>query len=60
MTFDAVHKAIKRGNIETLRTALDSGLDPNLANRFGWTILMLGACKGNSKIGQLLIKKGPT
>jgi ankyrin repeat protein len=58
MTYEAVHKAIKRGDIDLLRTALKSGLDPNLANKYGWTILMLAAGKGNSKIGKLMIDSG--
>lgn len=58
MTFEEVHRAIKRGDIEALRAAFKSGLDPNLANRYGWTILMLAAGKGNSKIGKLLIDMG--
>jgi hypothetical protein len=58
MTFDAVHKAIKRGDAEAIRKAFDEGLDPDPANKGGWTILMLAAMKGNSTIGKLLIDKG--
>ena len=58
MTFEAVHKAIKRGDVEVLRSALKGGLDPDLANRNGWTILMLTACRGDSKIGELLVESG--
>jgi ankyrin repeat protein len=58
MTYEAVHKAIKRGDIDALRTAFKSGLDPNLANKYGWTILILAAGKGNSKIGKLIIDSG--
>jgi ankyrin repeat protein len=58
MTYEAVQKAIKRGDIEALRLALEGGLDPNLANKYGWTILILAAGKGNSKIGKLLIDAG--
>jgi ankyrin repeat protein len=58
MTFEAVQKAIKRGDIEAIRFAFESGLDPNLANKYGWTILMLAAGKGNSKIGKLMIEMG--
>jgi ankyrin repeat protein len=56
MTYEAVHRAIKRGDIESLRAAFKNGLDPNLANKSGWTILMLAAGKGNSKIGKLMIE----
>jgi|SRR5271163_757615 len=58
MTYEAAQKAIKRGDIDALRSALESGLDPNLANKYGWTILILAAGKGNSKIGKLLIDAG--
>ena len=58
MTYEAVHKAIKKGNIQGLRAALDNGLDPNLSNQYGWTILMLAAMKGNTTIGRLLIEAG--
>ena len=58
MTYEAVQKAIKRGDIDALRSALEGGLDPNLANKYGWTILILAAGKGNSKIGKLLIDAG--
>jgi ankyrin repeat protein len=58
MTFDEVEKAIKRGSVEVLRTALADDLDPNLANKYGWTILMVAAMKGDSQIGRLLIQAG--
>ena len=58
MTYEAVQKAIRRGDIDALRFALEGGLDPNLANKYGWTILILAAGKGNSKIGKLLIDAG--
>jgi hypothetical protein len=35
MTYEAVHKAIKKGDIDALRAAFKSGLDPNLANEGG-------------------------
>lgn len=58
MTFEEMDKAIKRGDTLKIREALDLGLDPNLANRFGWTILMLAAMSGNTSIGRLLIERG--
>jgi ankyrin repeat protein len=58
MIYEAVYKAIKRGDIETLRSAFKDGLDPDLANKGGWTILMLAAMKGNSKIGELMVEMG--
>lgn len=58
MTFDDTHRCIKRGDLLSLRRALDDGLDPNLANRFAWTLLMLAAMKGNTRIGELLLAKG--
>jgi ankyrin repeat protein len=58
MTFDEVHRVINRGNLERLRSELDAGLNPNLTNRYSWTILMLAAMEGNTRIGRLLLEKG--
>jgi ankyrin repeat protein len=57
MTFDAVHKAIKKGDLIFLRRELDGGLSPNCSNRFSWSLLMLAAMEGNTKIGELLISR---
>jgi ankyrin repeat protein len=46
MTFDEVHKLIKKGDLLSLRQALGDGVDPNQPNRFGWTLLMIAARKG--------------
>jgi ankyrin repeat protein len=58
MTFEIVHKAIKRGDFEAIGRSLEEGLDPNLANKRGWTILMLAAMRGNTKIGKLIVDSG--
>lgn len=58
MTFDQAHRAIKRGHIAALEKAIGSALDVNTPNRFGWTLLMLAALEGNTKIGFLLIERG--
>jgi ankyrin repeat protein len=58
MTFEEAYKLIKRGDIISLRRELEAGLDPNLSNRFGWTILMAAAGSGNTLIGRLLITNG--
>lgn len=58
MTFDEAHRLIKRGYVLELRRALDAGLDPNLSQRFGVTLLMLAAITGNSSVGRLLIERG--
>jgi ankyrin repeat protein len=58
MTYETVHRAIKRGDVGALRVALGTGLDPNLANRYGWTILMVAAMHGNTAVGALLIGAG--
>ena len=57
MTFDEAHRAIKKGDLARLRKELDDGLNPNLANRRFWTLLMLAAIEGNTKIGELLSKR---
>ena len=58
MTYRAAQNLIKRGDEPALRAALDAGLDPNLANQNGWTLLMLTAVEGNLPIARLLIEKG--
>jgi ankyrin repeat protein len=58
MTYRSAQNLIKRGEEAGLRQALDAGLDPNLANQNGWTLLMLSAVEGDVPIGRLLIEKG--
>jgi ankyrin repeat protein len=58
MTYRGAQNLIKRGDEPGLRQALDTGLDPNLANQNGWTLLMLAAVEGDIPIGRLLIEKG--
>jgi hypothetical protein len=58
MTYRGAQNLIKRGDEPGLRAALDGGLDPNLANQNGWTLLMLAAVEGNVPIGRLLVDKG--
>jgi ankyrin repeat protein len=58
MTFDEAHRCIKRGDLLSLNRALDDGLDSNLVNRFVWTLLMLAAMEGNTRIGEVLFAKG--
>jgi ankyrin repeat protein len=58
MTFEQAHRTIKRGQIAALEKAIPSKIDANAQNRFGWTLLMLAALEGNTKIGTLLIERG--
>jgi len=58
MTFDEAHRRIKRGDRLALVGALDQGLDPNLANQFSWTLLMLTAIQGNVQIAEALVSRG--
>ena len=58
MIFEEAHRCIKRGDTLSLVEAFDAGLNPNLANQFSWTLLMLSAIEGNTTIGQLLISRG--
>lgn len=58
MTFNEMHKLIKKGDLMAVRAALDSGVDANLSNKFSWTLLMLAALKGSTPIAELLISRG--
>jgi ankyrin repeat protein len=57
MTFAEAHTVIKKGDLISLRRALDEGLDPDLANQFSWTLLMLAAMQGNTRIAELLVAR---
>lgn len=58
LTYRAAQSAIKRNDIAGLTRALDKGLDPDLANENGWTLLMLAAVEGNVEMGKLLLEAG--
>jgi uncharacterized protein len=58
LSYRGAQTLIKRGDEPALRTALDQGLDANLANHKGWSLLMLAAVEGSAPLGQLLIEKG--
>jgi uncharacterized protein len=56
--FNEVHRRIKKGDLLGLRHSLERGLDPNLRNRFGWSLLMLAALHGRSDAVELLLARG--
>jgi ankyrin repeat protein len=58
ISYRAAQTIIKRGDEPALRAALASGLDPQLANQNGWTLLMLCAVEGNIPLAQALLDKG--
>ena len=58
ISYRAAQTLIKRGDEPALRAALESGLDPNLTNPNGWSLLMLAAVEGDVPIGRLLLEKG--
>lgn len=58
LTYRACQSAIKRNDLAGLTRALDKGLDPNLVNENGWTLLMLAAVEGNVEMGKLLLEAG--
>ena len=58
MTFEQAHRLIKRGQIATVEKAIPSAISANASNRFGWTLLMLAALEGNTRIGSLLLERG--
>jgi ankyrin repeat protein len=58
MTFDLLHRLIKKSDIIAVRRELDGGISPNLSNHLAWTLLMLTALEGETSIGELLIARG--
>ena len=58
MTFETLDKFIKRSDVLSVRRELDGGVNPNLTNQFGWSLLMAAALEGNTSIGELLISRG--
>ena len=58
ISYRAAQTLIKRGDEAALRTALDNGLDPNLTNENGWSLLMLAAVEGAEPCGRLLAERG--
>jgi ankyrin repeat protein len=58
MTYDEAHRAIKRGQVHALEKVIPSTISPNASNQFGWTLLMLTALEGNTKIGLFLLERG--
>jgi ankyrin repeat protein len=58
MNFHEASNAIKKGDLLRIRFFLESGLDPNLSNQFGWTLLMVAAIEGNTAVGRELIQRG--
>jgi ankyrin repeat protein len=58
MTYRAAQNLIKRGDEPGLRAALVTGLDPNLVNQNGWSLLMLAAVEGDVPLGRLLLEFG--
>ena len=57
-TYRGAQNLIKRGDEPGLRKALDEGLDPNLVNQNGWSLLMLAAVEGAVPLGRLLLERG--
>ena len=55
MTYRGAQNLIKRGDEAGLREALERGLDANLVNQNGWTLLMLAAVEGAVPLGRLLL-----
>ena len=58
ISYRAAQTLIKRGDEPALRAALDAGLDPNLSNENGWSLLMLAAVEGSVPLGTLLLARG--
>ena len=53
---DALFEALEEGNIETVKTLLDQGQDPNLQDGYGYTLLHRAAEKGDIAMAELLLE----
>ncbi len=58
ISYRSAQALIKRGDEPALLAALDNGLDPNLTNENGWSLLMLAAVEGAVPLGTLLLARG--
>ena len=58
ISYRSAQALIKRGDEPALLVALDNGLDPNLTNENGWSLLMLAAVEGAVPLGTLLLARG--
>lgn len=58
ISYRAAQTLIKRGDEEGFRAAIAAGLNPQLKNQNGWTLLMLTAVEGNIALAQVLFDKG--
>ena len=58
ISYRAAQTLIKRSDEPGLRAALASGLDPQLKNQNGWTLLMLTAVEGSIPLAQALLDRG--
>lgn len=58
ISYRAAQTLIKRGDVPAFSAAIAAGLDPQLKNQNGWTLLMLTAVEGNIALAQVLFDKG--
>lgn len=58
MDYALLERAIKQHDAIKIREALEAGVDPNLAQRFGYTLLHEVAKAGDTTMGRLLISGG--
>lgn len=58
ISFIAAHSLIKNRDESSLRVALEAGLNPNLSNHHGWSLLMLAAVEGSVRLGNMLLEYG--
>jgi ankyrin repeat protein len=58
ISYRAAQTLIKRNDEPAFRAALAAGLDPQLKNQNGWTLLMLTAIEGHVPLAEALFERG--
>lgn len=56
--FDKIEKIVYDNDLDALKEQIDSGLDPNLQNKYGWTLLHITIRRDRRDMVAYLLEKG--